>query len=185
MAKKPEGHGGPRFSGRRENAVAGAAGFLRFVKGWEEKIQIEKNICLCSKTTGIAWKKFVSVFEKKYGQENLAKNNFMLEIITPPSLLGHLLCILAVGTLLAVSNDKGGVALLPLTNWSTRRSSFLQDSTNAPSVTLKSFISSTSQRSSKNNRSNGKRPLTFILYTYLHITTYYLYRERERQFLLG
>ena len=80
---------------------------------------------------------------------------------------------------LAVSNDKGGVALLPLTNWSTRRSSFVQDSPNAPSVTLKSFISSTSQRTSKNNRSNGKKDMGFYFVYCIHINIIYTERQRE------
>lgn len=99
---------------------------------------------------------------------------------SPPFLCWGTCCaFLALGTLLSVSNDKGRVALLPLTNWSTRRSSFVQDSTNAPSVTLKSFISSTSQRSSKNNRSNGKKDMGFYFVYCIHFSIIYTERHRE------
>lgn len=106
---------------------------------------------------------------------------------SPPFLCWGTCCaFLALGTLLSVSNDKGRVALLPLTSWSTRRSSFVQDSPNAPSVTLKSFISSTSQRSSKSNRSNGKKghELLFCIHIYIYIYIYkkmYTETETERQ----
>ena len=111
------------------------------------------------------------------------KNNFMLEIITPLLCWGSCCAFLAVGTLLAVSNDKGGVALLPLTNWSTRRSSFVQDSPNAPSVTLKSFISSTSQRSSKKQSLKWKKRhgLLFCIHISYYIYKKDVYRDRERE----
>ena len=110
------------------------------------------------------------------------KNNFMLEIITPLLCWGSCCAFLAVGTLLAVSNDKGGVALLPLTNWSTRRSSFVQDSPNAPSVTLKSFISSTSQRSSKKQSLKWKKDMGFYFVYIFHITYIKkMYTETERE----